>query len=326
MNPVRALKNQYRGINAHLHSSLPLPGSWAGFLTRHIGDMAGLLRAQLYPMGYTAEIEESLQVRRSGDFLRTPRADILIVDEGTAAGETRYPRQSSGDAQDVVVAIPEALGVIEEVDYYRAVAIYPTRPAKGEPVAWIELLSPSNKPGGRDWSEYQHKRQRLLYGHLVFVEIDYLHESPPTLAIVPRYPAVSAQTNGAEAQPYRILVFDPRPVIDEGQVRVRSFRVDDPVPTMNIPLLDDDVLAFDFGAAYDKTFSEMLYGNEVDYAELPANFDRYDQTDQARILNRMLAVIKAAEQGVDLENAAPLPVDDLSLDEARARYSTISNA
>lgn len=310
MTPVHSLKNQYRGINAQHQSRLQDWGNWAGFHTAHIGDLTRLMRTQLYPLGYTAEIEDSLQVRRTGEPTRAPRADILIAEERGRSHSAGFLQRSYAAADDMVVTIPEALGVIEDIDYYKAVAIYRVKPEQGEPVAWIELLSPSNKPRGRDWSEYQHKRERLLYGHLVFVEMDYLHESPPTLDIIPPYPT------GDDTFPYRITVFDPRPILDEGEARVRSFRVDDSLPIIRIPLLDEDVLDFDFGKAYDKTFTEMLYGNEVDYTQFPLNFDRYNQTDQARIANRMLAVLKASQQGVDLEQAAPLPVESTPLDEA----------
>ena len=310
MTPVRSLKNQYRGLNAHHQSRLQDWGNWAGFHTAHIGDLTRLMRVQLYPMGYTAEIEDSLQVRRTGEPTRAPRADILVAEEQGRPHTTSFTRRSLAAVDEMVVTIPEALGVSEEIDYYKAIAIYRVKPEQGEPVAWIELLSLSNKPHGRDWSEYQHKRERLLYGHLVFVEMDYLHESPPTLDIIPAYPTED------DAFPYRIAVFDPRPIVDEGEARVRMFRVDDPVPTIRIPLLGEDVLDFDFGKAYDKTFSEMLYGNEVDYAQFPLNFDRYDQADQTRIANRMLAVLKASQAGVNLDRAAPLPLERLPLDEA----------
>lgn len=81
-----------------------------------------------------------------------------------------------------------------------------------------------------------------------------------------------------------------------------------------------------FGAAYRKTYTEMLYGNDVNYGELPLNFDRYSEADQQRILCRMLAVLKAAQAGVDLEKAAPLAVELLPLDEAREQFEAISQA
>jgi hypothetical protein len=311
MPPVRSLKNQYRGINAHLHSKWQQHGNWAGFHTRHIGDLAGLLRAQLHPMGYVAEIEESLQVRRTGDPTWNPRADVLILDDGSTLRVVETERRRSySSTQDMVVTIPEALA-FNEVDYYKAIAIYRSQSDQGEPVAWIELLSPSNKPGGWDWHEYGSKRERLVQSGLVFVEIDYLSQTPPTLDVAP------------DGFPFRITVIDPHPNLREGQARIRSFHVDDPLPVIAIPLFGNDVLEFDFGAAYDKTFNEMLYGNEVDYSQFPLNFERYTETDQARIANRMLAVLKAAQQDTSLQGFISSPQEPLPLAQALVEIETL---
>ena len=64
MKPVHTVKNQYLGINAHLHSYLQASSDWTEFHTNHITDLMRLMRAQLYPMGYIAKIEQSLQIRR----------------------------------------------------------------------------------------------------------------------------------------------------------------------------------------------------------------------------------------------------------------------
>jgi len=76
----------------------------------------------------------------------------------------------------------------DEDDWYSAVAIYQRHQPHGDLVAWIELLSPTNKPLGRHFDAYRAKRQMLLQAQLVFVEIDLLHESPPTVN-VPSYVA-----------------------------------------------------------------------------------------------------------------------------------------
>ena len=102
------------------------------------------------------------------------------------------------------------------------------------------------------------------------------------------------------------------------------FDVDTPIPQVTIPLRAGDSLTFDFGAAYDKTFEEALYGLElVDYSQLPLNFDRYSPDDQLRILRRMLAVLQAAKQGVDLDKNAPLPVEAMTFDEAMTRLQAL---
>ena len=63
-------------------------------------------------------------------------------------------------------------------------------------------------------------------------------------------------------------------------------------------------------------------GQRVDYAQLPLNFDRYRPDDQARIANRMLAVLKAAQDGIGLEVSAPLPVEAIPLESALERLKS----
>jgi hypothetical protein len=93
---------------------------------------------------------------------------------------------------------------------------------------------------------------------------------------------------------------------------------------VSIPLNRDDVLEFDFGAPYRKTFEETLYGLErVDYAQLPLNLDRYLPDDQARIARRMLATCAAASRGDDLE-AGPFAVDEtITLEDALSQIENI---
>lgn len=80
MQPIRSRVNQYRGINAHLHSHWQLEGGWAGFHTNHITDLMRLLRTQLLPMGYTAELESSLQIRHVDAMPESPESDVTIYD------------------------------------------------------------------------------------------------------------------------------------------------------------------------------------------------------------------------------------------------------
>lgn len=267
MPPIRSIKNQYRGINAHLHSFWQSEGGWDSFHSSHITYLTAALKAKLLPKGYTAESQQSLQIRSLED----------------------------------------------ELSQYIAVGIYEFVPGQrdhGEPVAWIELLSPSNKPGGQDAAYYRNKRLKLLQSGVVFVELDYLHESPSTFDKIAPYPAIAAH-------PYRIMIVDPRPVFLEGLAYPAEFDVDDPIPTVDIPLNADDVLSFDFNTPYQRTFEELLYGIErVDYSQLPLKWDRYSRDDQIRILARMLAVMKAARDDVDLELKAPLPSEEITFEDA----------
>ncbi len=325
---VRSIKNQYAGINAHLHSLWQAQGGWVEFHTRHIVHLADALKAVLLPMGYTAALEPSLQIRRIDTFQPSeyPESDVTIYDLNPV--RSRQPASSSPVATggELVFSITEALldNQLSEKTY-GAIGIYeivPGRVERGEAVAWIELLSPSNKPGGRDVRDYFNKRIKIIEAGLVFVELDYLHESAPTLRGLPDYHAKKDHLSEAAAHPYRILIVDPRPNLIDGLVRVREFDVDEPIPTMNVALNGTDVLEFDFAAPYHKTLSDALYGLEwVDYTQFPIHFDRYGKADQTRIANRMLAVVRAAESGINLELDA-IPATNFSFELAATELAT----
>ncbi len=323
--PIHSIHNLYRGINAHLHSLWQAESGWSGFHTNQISDLYKTLRAQLLPIGYDAEIEDSLQIRRIEGSARNPRADVLVYDtqpdpapatvQSLKSGAFRYPAMELL-AEDLVSETP-----------FRALAIYRLRPdqaARGTPVAWIELLSPSNKIGD-DAEIYHAKRMDVLHAGIVFVELDYLHETPPTLAALPNYRGLQSTKLALRPHPYRVVVIDPRPALESGWGDVIPFHVDDPLPRVNIPLSGEDSLDFDLDVPYRKTFEESLYGRSVDYARFPLNFDHYSPFDQARIARRMLAVCGAVARGVDPDTAT-IQIGEyeyLDLDEALRRLAVL---
>ncbi|MDX1992357.1 MAG: DUF4058 family protein [bacterium] len=319
MAPVRSIRNQYRGINAHLHSLWQAEGGWNEFHMRYLADLVGMLRTVLIPRGYIAGLVPSLQIRRLGFAEKTdaPESDVTIFDAALSrAAQVRQP--ASPTTAEMIVSIPEALALDTlSSEEYNAINLYtfkPEKPERGEPIVWIELLSPSNKPGRSDAAAYQDKRRKIIENGIVFLEIDFLHESATTFFQFPIYRARKGKPVDANAHPYRIAIVEPRPDVYHGVVRSLEFDVDAPIPTARIPLSSDDVLDFDFGLPYKKTYEEMLYGLEyVDYGQLPLNFDRYSEVDQARIVARMLAVLKAAREGTDLEADAPLEAETLTL-------------
>ncbi|MEO8613163.1 MAG: DUF4058 family protein [Chloroflexota bacterium] len=309
MQPVRAIKNQYPGINAHLHSYWQGAKKWNRFHNVYIADLMGRLKAALIPIGYTAAIEESLQIRTVGEEWRDPQSDILIRDESRE--RSLHPQRPSISAAPIM-DIEDLLGEQDLEHPYYAVAIFERHAdgAEGKPVAWIELLSPTNKRGSSNIGVYFTKRQKLLESGLVFVELDYLHETPPTFWRLDDY-----SRHESNSHPYRIVVIEPRPDMKQGWGAPYEFDVDAVIPSVKIPLNGSDVLEFDFGDAYQQTWEFALYGYDMDYSQLPMNFDRYHPDDQARILARMLAVLKAVRDGVDLETHAPLPVESISVEE-----------
>lgn len=325
MRAVRSIKNQYLGINAHLHSYWQEKGGWPEFHTKHIVDILTTLKRTLMPLGYSARLEDSLQIRRLGhDDVTDPESDVTVYDLDAVR-----PPMPSGYPGELVLPIPESVRVSPRSEKdFSAVKIYEydwTNREYGDPVAWIELLSPSNKPGGGDAAAYYEKRFKLLLTGLTFVEIDYLHESAPTFRGIPNYRTRPGSPGEADAHPYRIVVIEPRPSFNEGVIRSREFDVDVPIPTVRIPLSGEDVLEFDFGLPYQKTYEEMVYGLDagfVDYAAFPHNFDRYSPDDQQHIVNRMLSVIEAVRDGCDLETDS-FPTRDLPLDDALTEIESL---
>ncbi|MBC7872072.1 MAG: DUF4058 family protein [Chitinophagaceae bacterium] len=319
MKPVRSVKNQYLGINAHLHSFWQATGTWNRFHNAYITHLMESLKARLRLMGYTAEMEESLQIRRIGDeSSRRPKSDVIIYD--LVFQRPKKPFTAEAIAQGLTVE-----ELIEEEDFehpYFAIGIYERLPnfEQGDAVAWIEVLSPTNKGNSPDANRYLAKRHLLLERGLVFVEIDYLHELPPTFHLIKDY---SNQADGSlDAHPYHIVVLDPRPDFRRGPARIYDFDVDMSVPIVNIPLNGDDALLFDFGLPYHQMIEQGFHGDDIDYAEFPMNFDRYSPADQTRIANRMLTILEAEKAQGELENG-PFPVQAISLEAALAQIETL---
>ncbi|MCU0479894.1 MAG: hypothetical protein MUE54_01625 [Anaerolineae bacterium] len=76
---LRYPQNLFRGINPILNSHL-IGGRWHSFHTVHITDLMKLFRKGLHPLGYTANIEQSLQIRRDSAIIGSPELDVSLYD------------------------------------------------------------------------------------------------------------------------------------------------------------------------------------------------------------------------------------------------------
>ncbi|MEM7132000.1 MAG: DUF4058 family protein [Chloroflexota bacterium] len=326
MAPIRSRINQYLGINAHLHSYWQLEGGWAGFHTNHIADLMRVLRAELLPMGYTAELEPSLQIRRLDNNIEEPESDVTIYDLDPNRGSTPslYPEPAGAV---LVLPAPDVLmkPALSEKEY-SAVVIYELAQSQRSdkaPVVWIELLSPSNKGESQDGETYRQKRSKIVQSGLVFVEIDYRHESAPTFHGIADYRSRQRRISEPGSHPYRIAIIDPRPIFEEGRAYISEFDVDQPIPQMTLPLNGGDTLDFDFGIPYHKTFIETLYGLElVDYSQLPIRFERHSAAAQASIATRMVAILDAVQQDIELETG-PFPIREMPQESALAEVGVL---
>ncbi|MDX1993604.1 MAG: DUF4058 family protein [bacterium] len=308
--PITAADNQYFGVNAHLQSYYQAQGGWPSFHDSYIVHLQALLDTALRPFGYVVDNAASLQVREvaadSSERQYVEKTDVAIRDlHPTSDTPVIAPAERAGV---LTLSIPEAVG-LTETDLLRALAIREVNPDDKRPgriVTWIEVLSPSNKPGGQNWREYSAKRLSLMQAGIVLVELDYLHKQAPVIAHLPRYGATSKEEQSDEqAQPYYIAVSDPRPSLYVGQTFVYRFGIDQPFPLVHLPLRNQQEYLVDFGVPYQQTFRVGIHAFLVDYETLPAEFHTYTSRDQARIRARMRTIADHQQELTD----TPFPID-----------------
>lgn len=238
------LKNPYAGINPHLNSLLQTPGTddqpslWATFHGQHISHITDFLNEKL-PTNYIAFSEHSLQTR------------------------CEHPIEEAIDPEDLMRAI-----VVRKLSGQSTL---------GAPVLRIELLSPSNKPGGSHYTAYRSRRIEAIESNVPLVEIDYLHESVSPIVGLPHYP------QHEKSYPYYIAVHDNRPTWKEGFTTVYGFRIGHKIPTLMLPLDDNNTIEFDFDIPYQHTYERGRWGQLIQMDKLPARFETYNPADRDTI-------------------------------------------
>ncbi|MBC7812240.1 MAG: DUF4058 family protein [Burkholderiales bacterium] len=283
-------QNLYPGINAHVNSFLQNEaGGWKNFHSEHIVDIGRTINPQL-PSGYFTRSEKSLQIDKFEPETGIDTHELIGPDVTIYQSRShRLPKQPAPMASTKPTALLPLLETVSEEDSLTGLVIYRAveGSATGRPVTRIELLSPANKPGGSHHIQYMVKRLDTLRSGLRLVEIDYLHQTPPIIYMLPRYSGGSP-----DAYPYMILVDDPRPALEEGTTTLYAFHTDDPLPIIDIPLEGEEIVRVDFGAAYSTTFTNSnFFYTLADYTQDPPAFDRYSEADRERI-QKLLADIR----------------------------------
>lgn len=277
--PVHLSENPYSGVNAHFNSLLQnTHGGWLTFHSDHITHLKSYLN-RILPQGYYAVTEQSLQIQISSEPRSRTRPDVVVLHrDGTPSNHA---------AQSSITPTLELAShdLIEDEDELTAVIIYQS---PDQPITRFELLSPSNKTSDR--RHYMAMRHKTLEAGLNLVEIDYLHQTPPL------FPNVLADYSHHEenAYPYMILVTDPTPTADQesGITQFYCFHIDDPIPTLAVPLLNNEAVLVDFGAVYNITFADDRRAQLlIDYEQEPENLKAYPKQDQAKIESIMSRLI-----------------------------------
>src|SRR5688500_7023973 len=119
MATLKTILNQFPGINPLLHSQLQAEGGWDNFHVNHISDLTRFLQRDLRSMGYLAQAEQSLQIPRREDAVRSPESDVTIYDP--LRRPSAYVTQGGG----LALSVPDLLELDEEdLATYRAIGIY----------------------------------------------------------------------------------------------------------------------------------------------------------------------------------------------------------
>ncbi len=289
--PIHIRENQYKGVNAHLNSYLQnQPGGWwEVFHSNHIAEIRNAIDTIL-PTGYYALNEKSLQIDTIDTTTGQEQRGRTKLDVGIYG--TR-PANSTASATATPTAVIPVMETIDDEDSLSSVVIYQGDSTRNiKPVTRIELLSPTNKPPSSNSHFYVTRRNETILSGINLVEIDYLHQTPSPIWRLPSYPR-----REPDSYPYMILVSNPHPTLDEGVTQIFGFRVDDPIPFVDIPLLGDDKILFDLNTVYHRNYIENRYFYEVaaDYEQKPMNFETYDEDDQRRIEMLMVEISKKFE-------------------------------
>jgi len=269
--------NPYPGVNAHINSLLQQrDGGWESFHAAHIMSIQRALNTSL-PQHYFALPEKSLQISELGTTATQRTWPDIGVYQRQAAPRTPA---AAATATHPTAILPSQETLDDEDDTLTAIGIYHMEAGQvpGRLVSRIEMLSPSNLPGGAH-ARYSLKRLQTLQSGINLIEIDYLHTHPPVIARLPAYPA-----GDTDATPYYVLVSTPQPSIEDGQVWLYAIAIDATLPNFVLPLLHDESILLDLGAIYADTLASVpAFALMVDLQKLPVQFNTYTQADQSRI-------------------------------------------
>lgn len=226
-----------------------LEGSrWMGIHSQLSAEIARQLTPSLVPK-YVALTNERFVFESPEDVAIASRATYPDV------GVVPLNRTSDGGERPVTaVASPAPLmmaTVMPESVPHVTVEIRDT--ARQQLVTAIEVLSPTNKRGdGRE--EYLAKRQRLLLSTAHLIEIDLLRAGT-------RIP----MQRPLPSLPYFVFVSraERRPMLE-----VHPIRLDQPLPTINVPLLPGDAdCRLDLQLAFTTVYDALRYDLVVDYRQ-----------------------------------------------------------
>jgi hypothetical protein len=226
---------------------------WGDFHTRFINVASDLLNAKLLPR-YAARIEERVYLEDEEDEARSGIIpDIRILKNPLADGD--QPVSTVSHAQSGSALVIEAKTLIEDEVHEPRLEVVDL--ASGAVIAVIELLSPSNKRRGSSaWRSYREKRLEVMHSKSHFVEIDLLRQGERFV-------------KQRRLPPHEYLVHvSPEPRRPRGLLY--PIRLDEPLPSIDIPLKKDDPeVRLNLQTAVETLYDRAGYAYQIDYKAPP---------------------------------------------------------
>jgi hypothetical protein len=274
-------ENPYPGVNTHLNSFLQQDGGgWESFHAVMIMALFDLLDAAL-PPHYYALAEKSLQLSALtlDTNVQRNRPDVTVF---RSSFFTPGTPKSPGIIAAPFAVLPLDLPSPVEEGVVRAIVIYHTHSSHtpGMPVTRLEVLSPANKPNGSYHHRYLENRRDVFRSGVNLVELDLLHQQRPIIDTIPAY-----GHDPEKSYPSLILVSIPFAENHDGYTEAYGTRILEPLPKINIPLQQPEIVPLDFNEVYQTSFRRFgrFAALTLDYADDPPNFDQYTPQDQKAI-------------------------------------------
>jgi hypothetical protein len=232
-------------------------GRWQGFHARFVTYCGDALNDVL-PEQYVAELGEHVYlVDVTQEDPKEAIPDVLVSRERRrSVSGSRRAKTTGGTALLKPVKLPLPQLKLE----VRTVWIEIRRVPNRDPVAVIEVLSPTNKTGD-GFYEYKQKRQATIRRKVHLVELDLL-------LLGNRLP----MDRPLPAGDFYALVSrsEERP-----ESNVYAWTIRDPLPSIPIPLARRDPDAMlDLGAAFAAAYERGRYARLIDYSVTPTNLKK----------------------------------------------------
>ncbi|MGL6095490.1 MAG: DUF4058 family protein [Fimbriiglobus sp.] len=237
---------------------LERPGVFPGFHNTFLAYLREAINAVL-PPPYFADLANRVVIEGDGDpGLREPDVGVF---RPVGANGSHGPAGGGGVAVAVLGA--EAAPILVHVprdETTEWVVEIRTTDAADRLVTAIELLSPTNKGGGR--TEYRRKQRELIERRVNLVELDLLRAGPHTTAI----PPVPARRDAGPFD-YHICVTDPERPED---FAVYPIRLPQRLPTLAVPLKPGtDPVRVPLQPVIDRSYDAGLYARRLRYDQPP---------------------------------------------------------